>query len=390
MSPAATLAAAAETELARRVRLLSMERWRGQETVTLIGQHEQMIRALERVHHFAQSDAPVLVTGETGTGKELFARALYLLSARGARPFVRVNCAQYRDNALIASELFGHKRGSFTGAVADHRGLFEEADGGVIFLDEIGELAPAAQAMLLRALSEGEIVPVGSATPRRVNVRVVAATNRDLGPMVAAGEFRSDLYYRLSFLQLDVTPLRDRGADWKLMLEYYVHHLNERTSRQKRFSEEAVRLLEDYHWPGNVRELRGMVEMGHCLSNGSGLIEAHLLEERLLARPGGHPTPAFERGPAPWRAPARAAAAPGLAADYLARMAEGDGTFWELVYEPFMDRDLNRGQVRAIVAEGLRRTNWSYTRALEVFGVEPDHYLKFMDFLRHHRLKPER
>ena len=388
--------AATETELARRVRLLSQERWRDQDSLALLGTHEDMQRAQDRMLHFAQTDAPVLITGETGTGKELFARALYLLSARSDRPFMRVNCAQYTDSHLLASELFGHRRGSFTGAVSDHRGLFEEADGGVLFFDEVAELSAGAQAMLLRALGEGEIVPVGSTTPRRVNVRVLAATNRDLLPLVEAGSFRADLYYRLAFLELDIAPLRHRGADWRVLAEHFLQGLNERRQVQKRFSEDALGMLAAYHWPGNVRELRGLVEMSHCLSNGNGVIEASVLEERLRARPREEPRRFGAPAPAvsPWSAPVHsripAAPAEGEAVGVLLRIASGEGTFWSLVYDPFMERELNRAQVRAVVEEALRRSNWSYKRALELFAVAPEDYLKFMDFLRHHRLKPER
>ncbi len=371
-----------ETDFARHVRLLSTEQWGESRGVSLVGHHPSMLASQEKVLRFAQTDAPVLIVGETGTGKEIFARALYLLSGRRSKPFLSVNCAQYSNEQLIASELFGHKRGSFTGAVSDHRGVFEEADGGVVFLDEVGELPPAAQAMLLRTLGEGEIIPIGCTRARAVNVRVIAATNRDLRAMVAEGKFREDLLYRLSFLQLGISALRDRGDDWRLMLDFYVRRLNASTGAAKRFSEDSLQRLALYGWPGNVRELRGVVEMGHCLCNGSGVIEPVLFEERLgdarTRRTGAAPA---RRG----RLPRRSAES-----ERISRMTQGDGSFWDLVYEPFMDRELNRREVQAIIAEGLRRSNWSYKRSLRVFGIAPEEYLKFMDFLRHHRLKPER
>jgi len=333
--------------------------------------------------------------GESGTGKDLVARAIHEVSGRKGKPFVAINAAAI-SRELAESELFGHRRGAFTGAVSDHRGLFEEADGGVFFFDEVAELSAGAQAMLLRALGEGEIVPVGSTTPRRVNVRVLAATNRDLLPLVEAGSFRADLYYRLAFLQLEIAPLRHRGADWRVLAEHFLQALNERKQVYKRFSEDAIGLLEAYHWPGNVRELRGLVEMSHCLSNGSGVIEASLLEERLRSRPRDEPRRSGDPA-AVWAAPPRhrapaapAAPADGEAGEVLLRIARGEGTFWSLVYDPFMERELNRAQVRAVVEEGLRRSNWSYKRALELFAVAQEDYLKLMDFLRHHRLKPER
>jgi transcriptional regulator with GAF, ATPase, and Fis domain len=385
-SPSCT--GADETDLARRVRLMSMERWGERRETVLVGQHESIVALQDRVQRFAQASGPVLITGETGTGKEIFARAIYLLSTRAKKPFFSVNCAQYTESQLIASELFGHKRGSFTGAFEEHRGVFTEADGGVVFLDEVGELTLAAQAMLLRVLSEGELVPVGDTRVRSVDVRVIAATNRDLRTLVAQGRFREDLLYRLRYMQLHVPPLRERGGDWRLMLDYYVRRLNAGTGSDKRFSERALGRLGEYAWPGNVRELRAVVETSHSLCNGTGVIEPATFEEQLDGPCGcGLEPAAGVSAAAPAPAASGASAAP---AQLVERMVAGTGTFWDLVHEPFMDRELNRCQVRAVIEEGLRRSNWSYKRALQVFGIVQADYLKFMDFLRHHRLKPER
>jgi len=379
---------AEESEVSRHVRQLSREKWGERREVVLVGCDRSILEVLEKLRCFAEAEGPVLITGETGTGKELFARALYLLGPRRRKPFLSVNCAQYGESQLVASELFGHRRGSFTGAVEEHRGVFEEADGGVVFLDEVGELPPAAQAMLLRVLSEGELVPVGDTRPRAVNVRVVAATNRDLRSLVDAGRFREDLLYRLRFLQLRVPPLRDRGDDWRLMVEHYVGRLNATARAGKRFSERAYGRLSGYPWPGNVRELRGLVETSFHLCNGTGVIEpAHFEEQLEGTAPCGEGTCAGHPGAA---VDGNGYGAPAGAAQLLARMAEGTGDFWSLVYEPFMDRELNRAEVQAVVAEGLRRSHWSYKHALGVFGIAAADYLKFMDFLRHHRLKPER
>jgi transcriptional regulator with GAF, ATPase, and Fis domain len=386
-SPASS---AEETELARRVRLLSLERWGERREAVLVGQHESMVSLQDRVSRFAQAGGPVLITGETGTGKEIFARAIYLLSPRNKKPFFSVNCAQYTESQLIASELFGHKRGSFTGAFEEHRGVFTEADGGVVFLDEVGELTLPAQAMLLRVLSEGELVPVGDTRVRSVNVRVIAATNRDLRTLVAQGKFREDLLFRLRYMQLHVPPLRDRGGDWRLMVDHYLRRLNADTGQDRRFSERALERLAVYPWPGNVREVRAVVETSHSLCPSAGVIEPGTFEEQLECT---GPRPDAVAGEPAGRAAfasAGAAASPAAATSLVGRMTGGTETFWDLVYEPFMDRELNRGEVRAVVEEGLRRSNWSYKRALQVFGVNQDDYLKFMDFLRHHRLKPER
>lgn len=236
-------------------------------------------------------------------------------------------------------------------------------------------------------------MPVGGTATRRVNVRVLAATNRDLAAMVEAGKFRIDLYYRLSFLGINVPPVRERGEDWKLMVDHYLSCVNTRTHLEKRFSDEAAQALERYSWPGNVRELKALVEMGHCLCNGSGVIGLDLLGKRVLGgrESGGQVStmsgspglPSSRHGSSP-------AGAASSAADYLLQIAEEETTFWSSVYEPFMARDLNRSEVRDIVTEGLRRSNWSYKGALRLFGIHPDDYLKFMDFLRHHQLKPVR
>ena len=386
MSQLPNRTAADECDLARRVRVLSLERWGERRETVLVGKNAMLVALMERVERFAHATGPVLITGETGTGKELFARALYLLGPRARKPFLTVNCAQYAESQLVASELFGHRRGSFTGAVDEHRGVFAEGDGGVVFLDEVGELTLPAQAMLLRILSEGELVPVGDTRVRNVDVRVIAATNRDLRTLVAEGRFREDLYYRLRHLRLHVPPLRERGGDWRLMLDHYLHRLN--LDRPVRFADDALDRLCRYGWPGNVRELRAVVETSHSLCNGNGVIDCALLEEQLEA-----PLSCLDGSAPPVVFAASRATPPPVhaaAAELVARMAAGEGSFWDLVYPPFMDRETSRREVREVVEEGLRRANWSYKRALEVFGVAPDDYLKFMDFLRHHRLKPER
>jgi transcriptional regulator with GAF, ATPase, and Fis domain len=375
-------------DVAKKINRLSVEHWGEKKATVIVGRHDKVCEALARAARFAPCESPVLLTGETGTGKELFARALYLLSNRKNRPFLTVNCAQYHDGQLIASELFGHRRGSFTGAIADHRGLFEEADGGVVFLDEVGELSVPAQAMLLRALSEGEIVPVGSSHAKQVDVRVIAATSRDLKPMVEAGKFRADLYYRLRYLHVHVPAVRERGDDWQLIAGYYLNRLSVQRATRKSFSADALKVMEDYHWPGNVRELKSIVDMGFHLSAGDVIDScdfAHELEvisrqEQMRripllvdGRPGGAPV---------------AVAVPDDETDPLVRMSRGE-SFWDVVHRPFMDREMSRVEARAVIARGLDRTRGSYKRLLGLFSVPQDDYLKFMDFLRHQKLKPE-
>lgn len=212
---------------------------------------------------------PVLVSGETGTGKQLVARALHFGSKRHQAPFIELNCAALPEH-LVESELFGHERGAFTDAKERKPGLFEAADGGTLFLDEIGELSLATQAKLLKALEDGKIRRLGSVREQAVSVRVVAATNRNLPTMIAQGKFRSDLYFRLQMLEIVVPPLRDRNGDVLLLARHFLNLMGEKYKRTNfRLSEEAQRALAQYSWPGNVRELRGLMERAVLLTKGN-------------------------------------------------------------------------------------------------------------------------
>lgn len=359
--------------VARRVLRRSLDCWGPDRPTIMVGRDATFVDAMDRVERLARAEGSVLVRGETGTGKELFARALHLLGSRPSSKLVAVNCAQFVNNQLMASELFGHTRGSFTGAVADHTGVFEAAEGGTVFLDEIGELTPAAQAMLLRALGQGEILPVGSTRPRRIDVRVVAATRRDLTEMVAEGSFREDLYFRLRTLRVEVPSLRTRGSDWELISDYHLERLTAATDAAKVLATGARRELSAYAWPGNVRELLNCIETGFHMSDGAEIEMRHLgsaLEDRarsVQARRVG-----FRREN-------------GASSEAL---LDGTEDFWEAIYTPFMNRDLNRYQVRRVIREGLRETQGSYKHLVARFGLDEDEYQKFMDFLRHHDLKP--
>jgi transcriptional regulator with GAF, ATPase, and Fis domain len=224
----------------------------------------RVYRLLEKV---ADNDLPVLITGESGTGKELFARELHDRSARRTAPFVTVNCAAIAET-LFESELFGHERGAFTGAIAQKRGRIELADCGTLFLDEIGEIPAQTQVKLLRFLQEHEFERVGGSGPIHVDVRIVAATNRDLPAAIRMGQFREDLFYRLNVIPVALPPLRERDGDVDLLAAHFVSELSRTLARDKRLSEEALRALRAYPWPGNVRELENMIERALVLSDG--------------------------------------------------------------------------------------------------------------------------
>jgi transcriptional regulator with GAF, ATPase, and Fis domain len=226
----------------------------------IVGASPPLRAVLSHVAKVAPTDSTVLITGETGTGKELIARAIHTRSPRSARAFVAVNCAAV-PSSLIASELFGHERGAFTGALQRRHGRFELADRGTLFLDEVAELPAQAQIMLLRVLQEREFERVGGSGPVRVNVRVIAATNRDLHAAVAAGTFRPDLFYRLNVFPLHVPALRDRRPDVPLLVEYFTHRYATRAGKLIRHvTKETSTLLQSYDWPGNIRELQNVIE----------------------------------------------------------------------------------------------------------------------------------
>ncbi len=365
---------AALTDLGTRIEDCTTKMWGDRNAVRMIGRSASLAAAQEKLLRFAQIDRPVLLTGESGVGKELFARSLYALGSRRGRPYLSINCAQYQNDDLLVSEIFGHIKGSFTGATSDRSGLFEVVDGGVLFLDEVGELSSRAQAMLLRALSEGEIKPLGGSHIRRVDVRIIAATNRPLRRMIAEGTFREDLYYRLRCLHVHVPPIRERDNDWHLLVNYFLSKSNATHPSTKQFTSAAWSLLSRYAWPGNVREIQSIVDVGFCLSDGASIEPKYICE-------------ALEEGIATLSKSEDSVS--GIATSLYAHMLEEGEDFWQVVREPFMDRELNRSQVRAIVRCGLRDAEGSYKRMLDLFRVEQSDYLKFMDFLRHHRLKPD-
>jgi two-component system response regulator PilR (NtrC family) len=268
--------AALRAQVAGRVRL-----------ARLLGRSRPMQKVFELIGKIHSTRTSILITGESGTGKELVARALHTEGSRSSAPFVAVNCGAIPDD-LLESELFGHVRGAFTGAHADKPGLFRQAQGGTLFLDEIGELSPGLQVKLLRALQERRVKPVGSATEHEVDVRVVAATNRDLEAEVARGAFRQDLYYRLNVIEVRLPPLRQRVEDVPLLAEHFLRRFAAELGKAMRgFEPAAMRRLEGYDFPGNVRELENLVERAVTLAPGTtiGLDDLPPLRTAALAAP---------------------------------------------------------------------------------------------------------
>jgi len=322
----------------------------------------------------AQSDARVLITGETGVGKDLLARLIHQRSRRRLAPRATGNCAGVSDT-LIEAELFGHLRGSFTDAYRDKPGILESAPNGTVFLDEVGEMSPRMQASLLRFLETGEIQRVGGATTMpRVNVRVIAATNRDLGAAVAAGAFRQDLYYRLDVLHLRVPSLRERCDDIPALLEHFLgHYARQHRSPARAWSAEAVGVLSEYSWPGNVRQLRNAVE-------------------RIVLRAAGpcidvRDLPLDLRGAAAASVTAGSASAytpkaETSAGDLLGRILQGGESFWSAVYTPFMSRDIRRADLKAVLKEGLERSGGNYRLVVRLFNMPDGDYKRFLNFLR--------
>jgi two-component system response regulator HydG len=257
-----------------------LQKREAKEALRPVGKTPEFEDALEMAETVADSDSTVMIRGESGTGKEVFARYIHSLSPRGDRRFVSLNCAALPEN-LLESELFGHKKGAFTGAERDKEGLFVAASGGTFFLDEVGEMAPSTQVKLLRVLQQREVVPVGATEPVQVDVRLIAATNRDLEQDIKEGRFREDLYYRLNVISLELPPLRDREDDIPLLAEHLLERLAEdRDETPKKVSADAMEILREYTWPGNVRELENVLERAVVLTE-KNTVKPDVLPEKL-------------------------------------------------------------------------------------------------------------
>ena len=331
----------------------------------LIVASRAMTELLSIAERAAKSPAKVLITGESGVGKDVVAHFIHNQSPRKSAPFVAVNCAGLTE-ALLESELFGHVKGSFTGAYRDKRGKIQLAHRGTLFLDEVGEMSLRMQALLLRFLENGEIQAVGSdQVHARVDVRVVAATNRSLDDHVASGQFREDLLYRLKVIHLHVPPLRERPDD----VEALARHFLSRAGREVKFTDEALLAFERYGWPGNVRELLNVLEQLIWLSPNGVIGIEHL--------------PVAMRTTPQVRMPidqSRRQVADGLFDDVVRRGA----SFWEHVYPMFLARDITRHDLRELVRLGLRESRGRYKSMLTLFGMPAPDYRRFMNFLAAH------
>ena len=338
--------------------------------ISLVGVSAAIRAVEEEIEYAARSDAKVLITGESGVGKEIVARLIHERSSRRDGPLVTINCAGFPDS-LLESELFGHLKGSFTDAHRNKIGWLEAAKGGTIFMDEVGEMSLRMQAALLRFLETGEIQRVGSdRMSPPIDVRVVTATHQRLAEHVANKTFREDLYYRLNVINISVPPLRERREDVFVLLRHFLAKSAEAIRKPPpTLSAEALRCLTGYEWPGNVRELRNVAER-LALRARDGRIDIDDLPPEVL-RPHGtviEPSPALTSK-----------------VDTLFRvLITQRRSFWTEVYGPFMSRDLNREEVRALVRRGLEYTNGSYKRLVAAFNMPPDDYKRFLTFLRKH------
>lgn len=272
-----------EAELAKKdetIQSLSSELSERYKFENIIGRSSAMLDVFRLLEKVCNSDSTVLINGESGTGKELVARAIHYNGPRKDKPFVVQNCSAFNDN-LLESALFGHTKGSFTGALRDKKGLFEVADGGTFFLDEVGDMSAALQVKLLRVLQEGTFTPVGGTQPKQVDVRVIAATHKDLGVMVKKGEFREDLFYRINVIRIQVPPLRDRRDDLPVLIDHFMRKHKREGQRARALANDAIAVMQAYHWPGNIRELENEIERLLVLGSDSEIIPADLISSRI-------------------------------------------------------------------------------------------------------------
>jgi transcriptional regulator with GAF, ATPase, and Fis domain len=337
----------------------------------LIGTSPEMQELRTEIGRIATSAAKVLLTGESGVGKELVARAIHDQSLRASAPFVAMNCAGLPET-LLETELFGHVKGSFTGAYRDKAGKLELGDKGTVFLDEVGEMTVRMQALLLRFLETGELQKVGSdRSTARVDVRIIAATNRDLQQLIAEGRFRDDLFYRLNVIHLTVPPLRERRADIPVLVGHFLGRVSGHNGYHARnLTPEAMAALIRYPWPGNVRELENVVER-IVVNAATDEVTVSDLPPEIRNSSGVSVRPKRERRRT-------------VVDDLYKRLREERESFWTSVYPMYMRRDITRDDVRDVVRRGLEEARGNYRIVAKLFNLAPDDYKKFLNFLRKH------
>jgi len=344
---------------------------RSKQQISLIGKSQQVRGLIAEIERVARSDAKVLISGESGVGKEIVSRSIHLNSPRANMTFAPVNCAGLPET-LLESELFGHVKGSFTGAYRDKPGKLESAHMGTVFLDEIGEMTLRMQGLFLRFLETGEIQRVGAdGGARHVNVRIIGATHRNLREMITQGTFREDLYYRLNVIQITVPPLRERRED---IPELVTHFLNRFVTANRSpitgVSPDAMKALVAYSWPGNVRELENLIErmvvgVQHETIDVQDLPSEVRLQDNVAFRP-------------------RRERRRTVADDLYARLTEQRESFWTTVYPMYMDREITRQHVRDVVRRGLEEARGNYKIVARLFNMESREYKRFLNFLRKH------
>jgi DNA-binding NtrC family response regulator len=353
--------------------------------VDLIGASAVVRELKAEIERVARSDAKVLITGESGVGKEIVARAIGVSSVRANAPFVPVNCAGIPET-LLESELFGHLKGSFTGAYRDKPGKLEMASNGTIFLDEIGEMTLRMQGLLLRFLETGEIQKVGAERiAAATNVRVIAATNRNLRDLITQGQFREDLFYRLNVIHLVVPPLREHREDIPLLIEHFMRNFTYAATNgnlngnsdgngdghvgPKRIAPDAIAALCEYSWPGNVRQLENVIER-LVVTGRSDSIEIGDLPIEVRS-----PTSGVRHRRERRRT---------VADDLFRKLMEERESFWTTVYPMYMNREITRSNVRDLVHKGLEEARGNYKIVLRLFNMESRDYKRFLNFLRKH------
>jgi transcriptional regulator with PAS, ATPase and Fis domain len=320
----------------------------------------------DRIGLAAASPLDILIVGESGTGKELVARAIHRTGRRKSGKFIPVDCGSLSDT-LAEAELFGYRKGAFTGAVENRQGLLEAAQGGIIFLDEISNLPFHLQAKLLRVLQEREVRRIGETMPRKIDIQVLAATNKDPLEEIKKGKFRRDLYYRLRIMEIRVPPLRDRSGDIPLLLEWFLEQIAQSEGgRSKKFSRETVEILNTYHYPGNIRELKNIIAEAYYSAKGDRIdVNVLPLELRRIDT-------------------TDSSVHSDVAARLYSQIAEGLGDFERLVRKPFMKHQFGASVVREIIERALRESKGNYRDAFSLLKIPGRRYAMTMQFLKRH------